>query len=196
MTLANKILKILSAQDITQEEMKKQITELCRDDIYVNAKNSKPAVNRFKFLKRECEKETRPVCKKVQKSEKYGLAWTNGYILCTFHDMDMPTDMLAKEDFEKLNIDSVISKVVGKEKANTVLEYKTIKARLASLPTKKEKDNDSIEILDSLFRTRNLEKVFKFYNVNKLEMYVKKNCAAYGFIDNETPFIICPLYKK
>ena len=194
--LANEILKILSTKYLTQEEMKKRITELCRNDIYVNSKNSKPVVNRFKFIKRECEKGSRGIFKKVQKSEKYGLAWTNGYILCTFHDMDLPTNMLAKEDFEILNVDNTILKYIGKEKANTVLEYKTIKARLSSLPTKKEKDNNIMEISDALFHTRNIEKVFKFYNVNKLEMYVKKNCVAYGFIDNETPFLICPIYKK
>ena len=194
--LANEILKVLSTEYITQEEMKKRITELCRNDIYVNLKNSKPAVNRFKFLKRECEKESRGIFKKVQKSEKYGLVWTNGYILCTFHDTDFPENMLAKEEFETLNVDNTILKHIGKEKANTVIEYKTIKARLSALPTKKEKDNDIIEISDVPFYTRNIEKVFKFYNVNKLEMYVKKNCVAYGFINNETPFIICPIYKK
>lgn len=194
--LANEILKILSTKYITQEEMKKRITELCRNDIYVNSKNSKPAVNRFKFIKRECEKGSRCIFKKVQKSEKYGLAWTNGYILCTFHDTDFPTNMLAKEDFETLNVDNTILKYIGKEKVNTVIEYKTIKARLSALPTNKEKDNDIIGISDALFHTRNIEKVFKFYNVNKLEMYVKKNCVAYGFIDNETPFLICPIYKK
>ena len=194
--LANEILKILSAEYITQEEMKKRITELCRNDIYVNSKNSKPAVNRFKFIKRECEKGSRSIFKKVQKSEKYGLAWTNGYVLCTFHDKDFPPEMLAKEDFETVNVDNTLLQCVGEEKANTVLEYKTIKARLSALPTKKEKDNDIIEISDVPFHTRNIEKVFKFYNVNKLEMYVKKNCVAYGFINNETPFIICPIYKK
>ena len=194
--LANEILKVLSTQYITQEEMKKRITELCHNDIYVNSKNSKPAVNRFKFIKRECKKGSRGIFKKVQKSEKYGLVWTNGYILCTFHDMDLPPDMLAKEDFETLNVDNTILKCIGKEKANTVLEYKTIKARLSSCPTTKEKDNNIIEVSGALFSTRNIEKVFKFYNVNKLEMYVKKNCVAYGFIDNETPFIICPIYKK
>lgn len=194
--LANEILKVLSTEYITQEEMKKRITELCHNDIYVNAKNSKPAVNRFKFIKRECEKGSSGVFKKVQKSEKYGLVWTNSHVLCTFHDTDFPTTMLAKEDFETLNVDNTILKYVGKEKANTVLEYKTIKARLSALPTKKEKDNDIIEVSGVPFYTRNIEKVFKFYNVNKLEMYVKKNCIAYGFIDNETPFIICPIYKK
>ena len=104
--------------------------------------------------------------------------------------------MLAKEDFETLNVDNIISKSVGNEKANTVIEYKTIKARLSALPKKTEKDNDIIEISDVPFRTRNIEKVFKFYNADKLEMYVKKNCVAYGFIDNETPFMICPIYKK
>lgn len=194
--LANEILKILSTEHIAQEEMKKRITELCHNDIYVNTKNSKPAVNRFEFIKRECEKESISICKKVQKSEKYGLAWTNTYILCTFRDMDFPTNMLAKEDFEVLNVDNVLLHCIGKEKANTVLEYKTIKARLSSCPTKKEKDNNIIEVSGVLFRTRNIEKVFKVYNVNKLEMYVKKNCVAYGFIDNETPFIICPICKK
>lgn len=194
--LANEILKVLSTEYITQEEMKKRITELCRNDIYVNSKNSKPAVNRFKFIERECKKESRGILKKVQKSEKYGLVWTNSYILCTFHDKDLPMHMLAKEDFEVLNVDNIINKSIGKEKANTVIEYKTIKARLSALSTKKEKDNDIIEISDALFLTRNIEKVFKFYNVDKLEMYVKKNCLAYGFIDNETPFMICPVYKK
>ena len=194
--LANEILKVLSTEYITQEEMKKRITELCRNDIYVNSKNSKPAVNRFKFIERECKKESRGILKKVQKSEKYGLVWTNSYILCTFHDKDLPMHMLAKEDFEVLNVDNIINKSIGKEKANTVIEYKTIKARLSALSTKKEKDNDIIEISDALFLTRNIEKVFKFYNVDKLEMYVKKNCIAYGFIDNETPFMICPVYKK
>jgi hypothetical protein len=194
--LANEILKVLSTEYITQEEMKKRITELCSNDIYVNAKNSKPVVNRFKFIKRECEKENRSIFKKVQKSEKYGLAWTNGYILCTFHDTDFPTNMIAKEEFETLDVDNTLLQCTGKEKPNTTLDYKTIKARLSALPTKKEKDNDIIEVSDALFSTRNIEKVFKFYNVNKLEMYVKKNCVAYGSIDNETPFIICPIYKK
>lgn len=157
---------------------------------------SKPAAIRFKFIQRECEKGSRDSFKKVQKSEKYGLVWTNGYVLCTFHDTDFPTTMLAKEDFETINVDNIILQCAGTEKANTVLEYKTIKARLSALPTKKEKDNDIIEVSDVPFCTRNIEKVFKFYNVNKLEMYVKKNCFAYGFIDNETPFIICPLCKK
>ena len=192
--LANEILKLLAKEEYITEELKQRLIEMCRNDIYVNAKNSKPAVNRFKFIQREGAKENRSIFKKVQKS-KYGLAWTNGYILCTFHDTDFPTEMLAKEDFETLNVDNIIIKFIGKEKVNTVIEYKTIKARLSALTSKKEKDKDIIEISDVPFRTRNIEKLFKFYIVHKLEMYVKKNCIAYGFIDDETPFIICPIYK-
>lgn len=108
--LADKILKVLSTEYLTQEEMKKRITELCHNDLYVNTKNNKPAVNRFKFIERECKKGSRACLKKVQKSEKYGLVWTDSHVLCTFHDMDFPTDMLAKEDFERLNVDKTLLK--------------------------------------------------------------------------------------
>lgn len=139
------------------------------DDIYMNT-YSKPKVNRFKFIKRECKKAKSPCLTKVHRSEKYGLVWTDAYVLCTFHDDAFPNELLATEK-EKLDVDRALLKNVGNDKANASVEYKDVKARLACLSTKKEKEADIIEIGDSIFKTYLVDKVFKFYGLDKLVMH-------------------------
>lgn len=159
------------ALDMTEKEKVEKIQKLCTDDIYVHT-CSKPVGNRFKFIQKECKKAKRPCLTKVHRSEKYGLVWTDAYVLCTFRDDTFPTDLLATEK-EKLNVDNVL-KSVGNDKANASVEYKDVKARLACLSTKKEKEADIIAIGDSVFKTCLVDKVFKFYGLDKLDLHTKK----------------------
>mgnify|MGYP001203719040 CR=1 FL=1 len=190
--LAQEILKVL-ALDMTEKEKVEKIQKLCTDDIYVHT-CSKPVGNRFKFIQKECKKAKRPCLTKVHRSEKYGLVWTDAYVLCTFRDDTFPTELLATEK-EKLDVDNVLKRV-GNDKANASVEYKDVKARLACLSTKKEKEADIIEIGDSVFKTCLVDKVFKFYGLDKLNLHTKNSCVAYGYTENGDAFLICPMRKE
>lgn len=191
--LAQEILKVLAFDTMSEKERAEKIKQLCTDDIYMNT-CSKPKVNRFKFIKQECKKAKSPCLTKVHRSEKYGLVWTDAYVLCTFHDDAFPNELLATEK-EKLDVDRALLKSVGNDKANASVEYKDVKARLACLPTKKEKEADIIEIGDSIFKTYLVDKVFKFYGLDKLVMHTKETCVAYGYTENGDAFLICPMRK-
>lgn len=192
--LAQEILKVLALDTMSEKERAEKIKQLCTDDIYVHT-CSKPVGNRFKFIQKECKKAKRPCFTKVHRSEKYGLVWTNAYVLCTFRDATFPTELLATEK-EKLDVDNALLKKFGNDKANASVEYKDVKARLACLSTKKEKEADIIEIGDSLFKTYLVNKVFKFYGLDKLVMHTKENCVAYGYTENGDAFLICPVRKE
>ena len=61
--------------------------------------------------------------------------------------------------------------------------------------TEKEKEADIIEIGDSVFKTCLVDKVFKFYGLDKLNLHTKNSCAAYGYTENGDAFLICPMKK-
>lgn len=197
--LARKILKVL-AQEINENEKANIIAQLCKDEIYMQetSKNNKPVVNRFKFIQNEFSKKgIRPVFRKVHRYERTGaLVFTDSHILCTFNDEKFPTELIASED-EKLSVDRTIDYII-KDDGNRIcaeVKYSEVKAHLAVLPTKREKENDLIQIGESLFRTVQLEKIFKFYSTNSLVLYTKDKCVAYGYHDNNV-YLIVPVIKR
>lgn len=197
--LARKILKVL-AQEINENEKANIIAQLCKDEIYMQetSKNNKPVVNRFKFIQKEFSKKgIRPVFRKVHRYERTGaLVFTDSHILCTFNDEKFPAELIASED-EKLSVDRTIDYII-KDDGNRIcaeVKYSEVKAHLAVLPTKREKENDLIQIGESLFRTVQLEKIFKFYSTNSLVLYTKDKCVAYGYHDNNV-YLIVPVIKR
>ena len=201
--LARKILKVL-AQEINENEKANIIAQLCKDEIYMQetSKNNKPAANRFKFIQKEFSKKgIHPAFRKVHRYERTGaLVFTNSYILCTFNDEKFPAELIASEDEKLSYVDRTIDYCIrdaGDRNRNRIcaeVKYSDVKEHLAVLPNKREKENDLIQVGESLFRTVLLEKIFKFYSTNSLVLYTKDKCVAYGYHDNNV-YLIVPVIK-
>lgn len=192
MTLAEKVLQVLKSET-EHETMVKQITELCKEEIYAqNAKTKGSKCNRVTLMKRVFNKHIRAPFKKVQRYKDY-YVFTDSVFACVFKDSNVPEHLVAIEDVEKINCNRVVEDMILNNKGieHAIAHYGDIKSAL-QLANKKEK-YVRVQVGCNDYNARELEIMFKFYGVTDLELKGSKGKPNYGYVDKDNFYVICPM---